>query len=365
MSLYESIDQTDIDQAYAVIIDDTRQLLLDYSHHNGWSLPCKIVITLYNTEMTDRDKLATYLAATYGSEIKIDRLLAVEAIHNSIPNHESEHYGFVINSRYATYYLCRTSSVETKNGCWFKISKLVSQSIYAKYRNVLDEIYKNHKINLFLDIDNTILESVQLIKDDEKPSIEEGKVNSDTFVLHSGLHPPDGIAYLDKSHTRLIWKRPYFDYFYHKVLDLTNLHFWTAGTIDCQEPVLSSIGVTSYDIFCRRYCGGLKSENSSYNKFFSTLFAMTGSRFVGRRCLLVDDLSHNCIYNPYNSYQIPGWAIAHASDAKQLANILMDRALLDLLDYIMQMTDSIIHATPSVGASASSPASASVSAGAS
>jgi len=348
-TLYQQIDYLNITNVYAIVTDAKKHPLLAPDQTSLFGTYCIMV-----DRGDERQLLLDYLSKTYGFECKIVRLLAIESVRVA----QSEDHYFVdfdnfpdaskpeviaygITNHYRIYYHVTVNSHKLATHYHYPLSRLVNHPVYMDHIRLFNELYCTGRIKLFLDIDNTLLQSIQYTENKSDKSGKSGIISNDNFLLHSDVYPPDHVVKLSDSHQRYVWLRPHFHYFMEKVSQLCDVYFWTAGTICCQKPIMETLGYGHFPIYCRRYCDEI--EGSYPVKSFKNLLKMTGNQFPMNRCLLVDDLYANCCINQNNSYHISAWHVTHVTSLQQLQVVKEDHGLLNLLSFLTRLVDHIAH----------------------
>jgi hypothetical protein len=203
-----------------------------------------------------------------------------------------------------------TSSNELNNDMkWCKYHDIVELSVYEINKEIIDDIYKDCKLTVILDIDLTLLESC----------------NTDNINTH-----PDHIINIYNKEYK-IWLRPHLKYFLESIYKFTNIVYWTAAEINYQKPILNLTGLDKYsqNIYYRDSC----SYDGTY--FYKDL---ASKGFNMDKTILIDDNYLHKMQNPYNCVIIKQW---QPTINDYLVN--KDNELIKIIELLHYLTDRVVH----------------------
>jgi hypothetical protein len=347
MTMVKLEDQEDdviIQSSFAVVLNQYREIMLT----NEGTLPSVVDIC------TTREKLKSFGSEDIidGKDWKILKTYLGEKFSLDIRSHKLIGFEKIDKNVYNTYYLCNTHYLRkfyiSDNSAlhYYKFSKLVDFSVYVEHKELFCKIYDEFKINLMLDLDYTLLES-------SKFGDIKHEYDSITTSDYVSSHGPDRICQIYHygllNHHRHIWIRPYLYEFLNKVSELTHVSFWTAGSRDCQEQVMKSIGIYKYgkkfhyiDDCSKTINGQIFKHIRSLNKTLSEK-SSDSEIYDINRTLLIDDSPINYDANISNTYMIRPWTITKARSYDDLQYYLFDMELIKSLTYIKYYSDELIH----------------------
>ncbi len=155
------------------------------------------------------------------------------------------------------------------------------------------------KYNVILDLDNTILHSVDYdsYKSEEKSSIHPSFINSSPYFMGTDF---------------VVFKRPYLDQFLDYLFANFNVSVWTAASKNYAMDIINNIILKpnksrQLDYVFFSYHGNL--SNNLYNKnkkdlrlLFDTFKIPNYNKF---NTFIIDDYDHINTIQPYNSVLVP------------------------------------------------------------
>lgn len=292
------------------ILDDTNHLILHY-YTNMWQIPkissCELshilteVKILYGLTVNNIVQVDKQIYRAQLSESVDDKLAMImfDQMHNNV---KLRHIRF---------------------------SELIKLPIYPQFKSIIDSIYNPLKIQLILDIDNTLLDSLIKVTSDH-----------DSVLLAAGHDPDHFIG--NEQYNRLVWMRPFMYVFLQEVKALTNVSFWTATQEAFQSVLVGILGLKSYGDRIHYIDECTRVGDSVHKSMYDLNQKYMDSLYDPDRTLLVDDNAFNRQNNPLNSYPIKPWCV----DVKTLTDVeelFSDSELIQLLVYLRQSSDQIIH----------------------
>jgi hypothetical protein len=218
-------------------------------------------------------------------------------------------------------YICNITNlfILNKYQKWFRFYDIVQMQLYEQHKDIIDEIYKDLKLTIILDIDLTLLESH----------------NNHSFIK---LHPD----YIMESNygEYQIFLRPHLKYFLDSISKFTNIIYWTAATKEHQEQVLKITGLDKYcqDVYYRDTC---IYQNKNYIKDITKINIKTN------RTLLIDDNEIHKAQNPHNCFLIRPWGPNFYYDSYYDSYYnqfyMEDMELIKMINVLRMFSDNIIH----------------------
>ena len=300
------ISLQEIHKSYAFVLDQSNHLLMYYNEE--WMIPsCSVC------GKTDSQMIREHVKESYKLDAKEFKLLGYEK------HIKEEKYCFMTKniSHYSTFYvarvdvnrnvideicdpfgnldMCLGNTCQTNN--FMSYSRLITTTIYRKYKKFIDVIYQPLKINLISDIDRTLLVSCYTDH------------NSSYIMKHNII--PDHITNLDQSPI-YVWLRPNIYTFLEDVSNLTHLSYWTASSIKYQEKIIMKTNLHKFaqQIHYIDTCTCIKSMYCKSIDHLNHILCDSGKiPYDLNKTLLLDDLQINGEVNPNNFYFIDEWDI--------------------------------------------------------
>lgn len=333
--IYESISQENIIGVYVIILNEKREILLNLPINlDDWCLPGGLIIDDdFSHTILDTDQTLGFNMIQNHNNIKV-KMESLFAIKNY-----SKKSGCVKINRYATYYLAKIvdeeDSTQSQYSRW---SKLIELPIYKRDKVIFDNLYNPWKIQLILDLDATLFESAIMSN-----TSNDGYI-TDMDLLFKHHYLPNRIGHI-MNYTSCVWTRPFMYQFLNTVVDLTDLSYWTAGSQNYQDGVLSmlKIGHLTQKKFYLHNCQ--KDANNYPSKSIEKLNEKLqgDSLYDMNRALLIDDLPLNHTNNPKNSYLISGWHVTNLKNSTDIEKNYKDMELMSLLQKLIYLSDLVIH----------------------
>lgn len=227
---------------------------------------------------------------------------------------------FTIESSYNNNYICRATYYCFNSSFikWFKYYDLVSIPFYDTYKEIIDYIYGNLKLNVILDIDLTLLESIYF-----------------SDIPNTAHKHPDHIIRI-KNDDCFVWFRPHLIYFLETISKFTNLIYWTAATKEYQEIVLKETGLD-------KYCQKVYYRDSCSFDGFNYYKDLAQMGFDINKTILIDDNRIHKMKNPYNCFVLKSWTPNYHNSMDDHLFYLKDDELIKIISSLKFFTEHIIH----------------------
>jgi TFIIF-interacting CTD phosphatase-like protein len=235
---------------------------------------------------------------------------------------EEYNINFDIKECISNNYICLVTNSflhmeHNKKKHWFKYHEIVFLETYKNHEKIIENIYRNLKLIIILDIDLTLLETSK----NEKFSIKK---------------QPNYIIEIDDKEYN-IWLRPHLKYFLETISKFVEVIYWTAGLQFFQEKVLRITGLNKYcsEVYYRDKCSFID------NKYVKKLDFMDMDL---NKTLLIDDNPIHKTQNPHNCLIISSWG-PHTHKEKYIDINLHfeDLELIKLIDKIKNISNDIVH----------------------
>lgn len=319
--------QNDTIATTVIVLDESHHMLIKYDPcERTWSLP---YYPIDQSIKSDHEHLRISLLQNYGVSISNIRLFCVKKHYK----HQKNPFQKDI-TKYTTIYLANLSGSFLHHEKYqntivmANFSQILDLPMYNEYKEPIDQIYDPLKIQLIIDIDQTLLVSCESM--------------SKTFIQN---YHPDSIVDYDTYGRRVyVWTRPHMHEFLKKMSGLTHLSYWTASHHDFQEKIIISTRIDQYTKKIH-YIDNCTIIDDTIYKSISDLNnqSPSGSVYDLDRVVLVDDWLSNIMYNQNNGILIPAWDIITVNSCKKLYQCKSDNALIKLMTYIQYMSDKVIH----------------------
>jgi hypothetical protein len=215
-------------------------------------------------------------------------------------------------------YICRIKKYVMLNKYqkWFRYYDLVNMKLYDTHKNIIEEIYKDFKLTIILDIDLTLLESY----------------NDCCFIRTN----PDYIIEYNNFEYKIFF-RPHLKYFLDSVSKFVNIIYWTAATKSHQEIILK---ITELDKYCEKvyYRDTCTFEKGYYIKDMNKIDVQLN------RTLLIDDNIIHKTQNPFNCFLIKAWGpnLFRENFADDIIHT-QDVELVKMINILRIFSDNMIH----------------------
>jgi NLI interacting factor-like phosphatase len=227
---------------------------------------------------------------------------------------------FAIDSVHDNNYICRAASSDSTSNFvkWIKYYDLVEMTIYNLHKETIENIYQDFKLNVILDIDMTLLES--LCTDNKTKKVYK--------------HPDNILTINNREY--FIWLRPHLKYFLETISKFTNLIYWTAAMEQHQEYVLKKTGLDKYckKVYYRDTCS---FDGVNYYKDLSSIGLDIN------QTILIDDNRIHKIKNPYNCFILKAWTPSYHHRMNDHLFHLKDDQLIKIISTLKFFAEYVIH----------------------
>lgn len=341
--LPDSISSQEISKSYVFVLDQSNHLLLHYDEE--WVIPSCSVMNNYGK--TDKQMIKECVKNSCGLDAEGFKFMGYERymkeekyyfITRDIPQYSTFYMARVgvnhnivdeISDPFSNLDMCLGNICQTNN--FISYSKLITTTVYKKYKKFIDIIYQPLKINLISDIDRTLLVSCY------------AEQNSSYVMKHSII--PDHIINQDR-YPIYVWLRPNIYTFLENVSNLTHLSYWTASSIEYQEKVITKARLDKFSqqIHYVDACSYIKSMYCKSIDHLNHILCDSGKiPYDLNKTLLLDDVKFNGEVNPNNFFPIDEWDILLSTSKDDLARHIYDDSLGMILSDLKYITDEVIH----------------------
>jgi hypothetical protein len=288
---------------YLIILDDRRRLYIRYNPR-----PHLLVIHDGNPIKSIENKVQQ----TYNLDIKLGNLIGWDT--NS--------------SESASLYYSATlqQDISQQPSSFINWSQILKMSeLIEPHWNAINHVYSQWKLNLLMDLDNTLYESLFI------RTLEDYEGIPKTII-------PDYVGHIGVDYT-YIWCRPHLKTSLEYLSKSCHLGLWTAGDELCQKPIADITGISKYmqPHMCHYSNTCICTPNYRYKSFIE-LNKMIPQPYDLNKTLLIDDSVIHKNNNQYNCTNIKAW-----KPTKSLIKNGHDNELISLMNYIDKINDRLIH----------------------